>query len=49
MCGVSPVIELEGCVRAIERRQNLVYQLNFVRNLRGRMRRKARRFPETGT
>ena len=45
VCGVSPVIELESCVRAIERRQNLVYQLNFVRNLRGRMRRKARAFP----
>lgn len=45
VCGVSPVIELESCVRAIERRQNFVYQLNFVRNLRGRMRRKARAFP----
>ena len=45
VCGVSPVIELEACVRAIERRQNLIYQLNFVRNLRGRMRRKARAFP----
>ena len=46
VCGVSPVIELESCVRAIERRENIVYQLNFVRNLRGRMRRKARAFPE---
>ena len=45
VCGVSPVIELESCVRAIERRQNLIYQLNFVRNLHGRMRRKARAFP----
>lgn len=45
VCGVSPVIELEACVRAIERRQNLIYQLNFVRNLRGRMRRKAAAFP----
>jgi uncharacterized protein len=45
VCGVSPVIELESCVRAIERRQNVVYQLNFVRNLRARMRRKARAFP----
>jgi predicted alpha/beta-fold hydrolase len=45
VCGVSPVIDLEACVRAIERRQNLIYQLNFVRNLRGRMRRKARAFP----
>jgi predicted alpha/beta-fold hydrolase len=45
VCGVSPVIELEACVRAIERRENVIYQLNFVRNLRGRMRRKARAFP----
>lgn len=45
VCGVSPVIELESCVRAIERRHNVVYQLNFVRNLRARMRRKARAFP----
>jgi uncharacterized protein len=46
VCGVSPVIDLERCVRAIERRENLVYQLNFVRNLRLRMRRKARAFPD---
>ena len=45
VCGVSPVIDLEGCVRAIERRENIVYQLNFVRNLRSRMRRKAAAFP----
>jgi predicted alpha/beta-fold hydrolase len=45
VCGVSPVIDLERCVQAIERRQNLLYQLNFVRNLRGRMRRKARAVP----
>src|SRR5688572_11986562 len=45
VCGVSPVIELESCVRAIERRENLIYQWNFVRNLRGRIRRKARAFP----
>src|SRR5688500_1644232 len=45
VCGVSPVIERESCVRAIERRENLIYQWNFVRNLRGRIRRKARAFP----
>jgi uncharacterized protein len=45
VCAVSPVLELEACVRAIERRQNIVYQLNFVRNLRRRMRRKAAAFP----
>lgn len=44
-CAVSPVMELELCVRAIERRQNLAYHWNFVRNLKARMRRKARAFP----
>lgn len=42
---VCPTIDLERCVRAIERRSNLVYQLNFVRNLRARMRRKAAAWP----
>jgi predicted alpha/beta-fold hydrolase len=46
VCAVSPVMELEVCVRAIERRQNLAYHWNFVRNLKGRLRRKARAFPE---
>jgi predicted alpha/beta-fold hydrolase len=32
-------------VRAIERRQNLAYQWNFVRNLKSRLRRKWRAFP----
>lgn len=45
VCAVSPVIELELCVRALERRQNIIYQWNFVRGLKGRMRRKAACFP----
>ena len=45
VCAVSPVMELEACVRALERRQNFVYQWNFVRGLKARMRRKARAFP----
>jgi len=45
VCAVSPVIELEACVRALERRQNFVYQWNFVRGLKNRMRRKAQWFP----
>jgi predicted alpha/beta-fold hydrolase len=49
VCAVSPVMELELCVRALERRQNFVYQWNFVRGLRGRMRRKAQWFPERFT
>jgi predicted alpha/beta-fold hydrolase len=42
---VSPTIDLERCVRAIERRANIAYQWNFVRNLRARMRRKAALWP----
>jgi predicted alpha/beta-fold hydrolase len=45
VCAVSPVIELGECVRALERRQNIVYQWNFVRGLKARMRRKARSHP----
>ena len=42
VAAVGPTIDLERCVRAIERRRNLPYQFNFVRNLKARMRRKAR-------
>lgn len=45
VCAVSPVLELDACVRALERRSNLVYQWNFVRNLKARMRRKDACFP----
>jgi hypothetical protein len=45
VAAVSPVIELETCVRAIERRENRMYEWNFCRNLQARMRRKARRWP----
>jgi hypothetical protein len=43
--GVSPTIDLECCVRAIERRVNIPYQWNFVRQLRARMRRMAAAWP----
>lgn len=43
--GVCPTMELDVCVRAIERRSNIAYHWNFVRNLRGRMRRKAAHWP----
>ena len=46
VAAVSPVIELESCVRAIERRENRVYEWNFCRNLQARMRRKARAWPD---
>ena len=45
VCAVSPVLELSACVRALERRQNVVYQWNFVRGLKARMRRKDACFP----
>jgi len=45
VAAVSPVMELESCVRAIERRANRLYEWNFCRNLQARMRRKARLWP----
>jgi predicted alpha/beta-fold hydrolase len=45
VAAVSPVIELETCVRAIERPENRIYEWNFCRNLQSRMRRKARAWP----
>lgn len=46
VCAVSPVMELETCVEALERKQNYAYQWNFVRGLKNRMRRKAQHFPD---
>ncbi len=43
---VSPTIDLDRCVRSIERGANYAYQWNFMRNLRGRMRRKAQSWPD---
>ncbi|HYE85291.1 MAG TPA: alpha/beta fold hydrolase [Vicinamibacterales bacterium] len=43
---VSPVIELEACMQAIERRENRIYEWNFCRNLQRRMRRKSKHFPD---
>lgn len=45
ICAVSPTLDLERCVSALEQRQNRLYEWNFVRNLKARMRRKARLFP----
>jgi hypothetical protein len=44
---VSPTIDLDRCVRAIERRANIPYHFNFMRNLRARMRRKDAAWPKT--
>ena len=41
VCAVSPIIEIGRCVDALERRSNFVYQWNFVKDLKNRMRRKA--------
>ena len=40
VAAVSPIIELEACTRALERRENVLYQWNFVKDLKRRMRRK---------
>jgi predicted alpha/beta-fold hydrolase len=45
VCAVSPTMDLAVCVEALERRSNFAYQWNFVRNLKGRMRRKAAAWP----
>ncbi len=45
ICGVCPTLDLAACVDAIECRENWLYQLRFVRDLKSRMRRKAKLFP----
>ncbi len=45
VCAVSPILEIGACVRALERRQNVIYQWNFVRGLKRRMQRKAQTHP----
>src|SRR5205814_4213975 len=45
VCAVSPIIEISQCVRALEKRGNALYQWNFVRDLKARMRRKDRFWP----
>jgi predicted alpha/beta-fold hydrolase len=42
VAAVSPIIEIEECVRALERKDNALYQWNFVRDLKARIRRKDR-------
>lgn len=46
VAAVSPVMDLPRCVDALERRSNVLYQWNFVRNLKARLRRKAAAFPD---
>src|SRR5258708_16338665 len=40
VAAVSPIIEISECTRALERPGNGLYQWNFVRDLKRRMRRK---------
>ncbi len=43
---VSPTLDLTACADALERGENRLYQWNFVRDLRRRLRRKARLYPD---
>jgi predicted alpha/beta-fold hydrolase len=45
VAAVSPIIEISECTRALERPANRIYQWNFVKDLKRRMRRKARCHP----
>jgi predicted alpha/beta-fold hydrolase len=45
VAAVSPIIEISECVRALERRDNVLYEWNFVKDLKRRMRRKNRSHP----
>jgi predicted alpha/beta-fold hydrolase len=45
VAAVSPIIEIGECTRALERRENGLYQWNFVKDLKRRMRRKEQYCP----
>jgi predicted alpha/beta-fold hydrolase len=45
VAAVSPILEISECVRALERPGNALYQWNFVKDLKRRMRRKGRFWP----
>jgi len=45
VAAVSPIIEIGECVKALERPENRLYQWNFVKDLKRRMRRKERYWP----
>lgn len=40
VAAVSPILEIGACVKALEKPGNFLYQWNFVRDLKARMRRK---------
>jgi len=45
VAAVSPILEISLCVHALERPENFLYEWNFVRELKNRMRRKDRFWP----
>jgi len=45
VAAVSPILEIGECVRALEQPRNFIYEWNFVRDLKARMRRKNRHRP----
>jgi predicted alpha/beta-fold hydrolase len=45
VCAVSPTMELAACVDALERPENRLYEWNFLKDLKARMRRKAAAWP----
>jgi uncharacterized protein len=45
VAAVSPIIEIGDCVRALEQPRNVLYQWNFVKDLKRRMRRKDKYWP----
>jgi predicted alpha/beta-fold hydrolase len=45
VCAICPPIDLEGCVRQMEKGVNRIYEKNFVLSLKLRIYEKARRFP----
>lgn len=46
VAAISPTLDLDLCVHALERRANIPYHFNFVRHLKARMRRKAQSWPD---
>jgi predicted alpha/beta-fold hydrolase len=46
VAAVSPILEISDCVRALERPSNFLYEWNFVRDLKRRIRRKAELRPD---
>jgi predicted alpha/beta-fold hydrolase len=47
VAAVSPILEISECVRALERPGNVLYEWNFVRDLKRRIRRKEKLRPGT--